>query len=326
MHHFLIIVPDMSILFEATGIADILSQANRVLESAGDEPAYSYELVSCDDNHIVRGRSGLTVLAENTLEELETDNQYDTLLVTSRGSGSAQQDRVADWLRQAAPNAKRIVSICGGAFLLAKAGLLDGRKGTTHWQRLDKLQQAYPKVDVQRGPIYVQDGHIWSSAGISAGFDLILAIIEQDCGTAIARQVAQNFVMYLRRPGGQMQFSEAILPSDEDGGLIADLERWIQEDLSRDLSVEALANKAAMSPRNFSRVFTREAGMPPARFVEEQRLAAARVMLEQSALNIDVIAQKTGFGNGLNLRRVFERRLQLAPTDYRARFGSLHLA
>ena len=326
MHHFLIIVPDRSVLFEAAGIVDILSQANADLTSSGKDPAYSYEIVSCDAHPVVRGRSGMTIFADQSLEDLAPDQPHDTLLITSRGLGSAQQDMVADWMRRAEPHAKRVVSICGGAFVLAKAGLLDGRKATTHWQRLDQLQQDFPKVKVQKGPIYVQDGKVWSSAGITAGFDLILGIIEQDCGTAIARQVAQGFVMYLRRPGGQLQFSEAIVPSTSGDGLVADLERWIHEDLTRDLSVEALADKAAMSPRNFSRVFTRDAGIPPARFVEEQRLAAARLMLEDSAQTIDVIAQKTGFGNGLNLRRVFERRLQLTPTEYRERFGSLRLA
>ncbi|WP_205563178.1 GlxA family transcriptional regulator [Cohaesibacter haloalkalitolerans] len=326
MHHFLIIVPDSSVLFEAAGIIDILSQAKAVLTSSDKEAVYSCEIASCDSHHIVRGRSGMAILADRCLADLSPESQYDTLLVTSRGLGSEQQDMVVDWLHQAAANAKRIISICGGAFLLAKAGLLDGRKATTHWQMLDKLQQEFPAVQVQRGPIYVQDGPVWTSAGVTAGFDLILAIIEQDCGTSIARQVAQKFVMYLRRPGGQLQFSEAITPSRKGNGLVSDLESWIVADLTRDLSVEALACRAAMSPRNFSRVFTREAGMSPARFVEEQRLALARLMLEQSAENLDVIAQKTGLGNGLNLRRVFERRLQLTPTEYRQRFGSVNLA
>lgn len=326
MRHFVIIVPDRSVLFEAAGIVDILSQANELYDTDDDKDAYSYEVVSCHSHHVVRGRSGLTMLADQRLKDLDPNRQYDTLLIASRGLDIDEREGVVDWLRRAASNAKRIVAICGGAFLLAEAGLLNGRKATTHWQMLDQLQEGFPEVNVQKGPIYLKDGSVWTSAGVTAGFDLVLAIIEQDYGTALARQVAQSFVMYLRRPGGQLQFSKAINTIVKEDSLVSNLQSWILEDMTKDLSVQALANRAAMSPRNFSRVFTREAGMSPARFVEEQRLAAARLMLEQGEENLEAIAHKTGFGNGLNLRRVFERRLQLTPSEYRSRFGTLRLA
>ncbi|WP_018608968.1 GlxA family transcriptional regulator [Uliginosibacterium gangwonense] len=214
----------------------------------------------------------------------------------------------------------------GRVALLAQAGLLDGRRATTHWRLLDTLQNDYPAIQVERGPIYVQDGAIWTSAGVTAGFDLTLALVEADMGFTLARDVAQDLVMYLRRPGGQSQFSRYLLNQARTPGPIRDLQTWILENLAQDLSVEALAERVAMSPRNFTRVFTRETGAPPAKFVEEVRLDAARQRLEQGDEGVEQIALITGFGNGLNLRRVFERTLQITPSEYRKRFAASEMA
>jgi transcriptional regulator GlxA family with amidase domain len=190
---------------------------------------------------------------------------------------------------------------------------------------LDTLQSRFPKVKVERGPIYVQDGMVWTSAGVSSGFDLTLALVEDDHGFTLARDVAQDLVMFLRRPGGQSQFSRYLLNQAKRPGPIRDLQSWILENLARDLSVEKLADRVAMSPRNFTRVFTRETDTPPAKFVEEARLDAARQRLEQGTEGLEQVAVATGFGNSLNLRRVFERNLQLTPMEYRERFCSLHV-
>jgi transcriptional regulator GlxA family with amidase domain len=326
MHTFLIIVPDGGMLFEPTGIADILMQANSL--SGKDSPVQPYQvtIATTQRHRVVHGRSGLNLLADFRLEELDPNLPRDTVMITGRGNNREEADAVVAWMREAAPNIGRIVSVCGGALLLAEAGLLDGRRATTHWRMLDEMHERFPEVIVEKGPIYIQDGDIWTSAGVSSGFDLTLALVEDDHGFTVAREVAQDLVMFLRRPGGQSQFSRFLLTQANTPGPIRDLQAWILENLSGDLSVEALAERVAMSPRNFTRVFTRETGTSPARYVEEVRLNAARQHLEQSSDRLEQIALATGFGNGLNLRRVFERNLQLTPSDYRERFSARNMA
>ncbi len=326
MQTFLIIVPDGGMLFEPTGIADILTQANRLRSKDSPNSPYEVTITTTQRHRVVHGRSGLNLLADYRLEELDPTLPRDTVMITGRGNNEEEGEAVVAWMRRAAPNIRRIVSVCGGALLLAKAGLLDGRRATTHWRLLDELQAGFPQVCVEKGPIYVQDGDIWTSAGVSSGFDLTLALVEDDHGFTVAREVAQDLVMFLRRPGGQSQFSRFLLTQASVPGPIRDLQAWILENLAGDLSVEALAARVAMSPRNFTRVFTRETGTSPARFVEEVRLDAARQHLEQSNDKLEQIAMATGFGNSLNLRRVFERNLQLTPSDYRERFSARDMA
>lgn len=320
MHNFLIIAPDGGMLFESVGIADILAQANRILVENGREAFYAVSIATTQPHRVVHGRSGLNLLADERLTDLDPRLPRDTIMLTGRAQSEEEREAVADWLRLAAPHAQRVVSVCAGALLLAQAGLLDGRRATTHWRMLDAMQAQYPQVNVERGPIYIQDGPVWTSAGVSSGFDLTLALVEADHGFAVARDVAQELVMFLRRPGGQAQFSRFLQTQSATPGPIRDLQTWIVDHLDEDLAIESLASRVAMSPRNFTRVFTRETGIPPARYVEEMRLAAARRQLEESALNIEQIALAAGFGNSLNLRRVFERRLQVTPGEYRERF------
>lgn len=326
MRTFLIIAPEGGMLLEATGIADILEQANRLRPPDASEPLYQVAIASTQAHRVVHGRSGVNLLADHRLADLDPAQPRDTIMITGRGAVDEESTAVADWIRRAAPSARRVVSVCGGTMILAEAGLLAGRRATTHWRLLDTLQSRFPGVDVQRGPIYVQDGAIWTSAGVTSGLDLTLALVEDDHGFALARDVAQDLVMYLRRPGGQSQFSRYLLNQAKKPGPIRDLQTWILENLDNDLSVERLADQVAMSPRNFTRVFTRETGTPPARYVEEARLDAARQRLEEGTEGVEQIALATGFGNSLNLRRVFERNLQLTPTEYRERFCSRELA
>lgn len=324
MHTFLIIVPEGGMLFESAGIADILMQANRLRPD--DAPLYQMAIVTTQAHRVVHGSSGLNLLADHRLADLDPEVERDTIIVTGKGATEKESAFVVDWLRRAAPKARRVASVCGGAMLLAEAGLLDGRRATTHWRLLETLQARFPKVKVENGPIYVQDGAVWTSGGVSSGFDLTLALVEDDYGFVQAREVAQDLVMFLRRPGGQAQFSRYPLNQAKTPGPIRDLQSWILENLAEDLSVEKLAERVAMSPRNFTRVFTRETGISPAKFVEEGRLYIARQRLEQSSQGIEQIATSSGFGNALNLRRVFERHLQLTPTEYRDRFHSRTLA
>ncbi|ORM57539.1 AraC family transcriptional regulator [Pantoea rodasii] len=325
MKNFLVIVPDGGMLFEAAGIADILMHANMHLPVGIDQPRYRVSIATTQSHQVIHGQSGLNLLADLKLAELDPRQAWDTIMITGRGDSVEEGTMVVDFIKLAAPQARRVVSICGGAMLLAEAGLLDGRRATSHWRLLDTLQSHYPLVQVEGGPLYVQDGPIWTSGGVSSGFDLTLALVEEDFGFSVARDIAQDMVMYLRRPGGQMQFSR--YPLQPTGtGPINQLQSWIRANLAEDLSVEKLAEQVAMSPRNFTRVFTRETGASPARFVAEARLAAAREMLEQSRDTLDRIAMETGFGSSINLRRSFERQLHLTPGEYRQRFQCRKLA
>jgi len=326
MQSVLIIVPAGGMLFEAAGIVDILMQANRLKSKDSHKQLYQVTIAATQPHRVVQGFSGMSLLADCRLSDLDPRQRRDTIIVTGRAQTEEEGTGVADWVRRAAPRVRRVVSVCGGAFLLAQSGLLDGRRATTHWRLLDMLQSRFPKVKVEKGPIYVQDGSIWTSAGVSAGFDLTLALVEDDHGFTLARDVAQDLVMFLRRPGGQSQFSRYLLNQAKNPSPIRDLQSWILEHLARDLSVEKLADRVAMSPRNFTRVFTRETGTTPAKYIEEARLDAARQRLEQGSEGIEQVAATTGFGNSLNLRRVFERNLQLTPTEYRHRFGARTLA
>ncbi|WP_182058248.1 GlxA family transcriptional regulator [Pantoea sp. ME81] len=325
MKHFLVIVPDGGMLFEAAGIADILMHANLHLPVGVDQPRYRVSIATTQPHQVIHGQSGLNLLADLKLAELDPRAAWDTIMITGRGDSVEEGNMVVDFIRLAAPQARRVVSICGGAMLLAEAGLLDGRRATSHWRLLETLQTRFPRVQVEGGPLYIQDGPIWTSGGVSSGFDLTLALVEEDFGFSVARDIAQDMVMYLRRPGGQMQFSRYQLQQTSTGP-IHDLQSWIRANLAKDLSVEKLAERVAMSPRNFTRVFTRETGASPARYVAEARLAAAREQLEQSRATLERIALDTGFGSSINLRRSFERQLHLTPGEYRQRFHCRKMA
>lgn len=326
MKTVLIIVPDGGMLFEAAGIADILMQANRLHQMPGDAPRYRITIATTQPHQVIHGQSGLNLLADHRLTDLDPFEPRDTIMITGRGTNPDEGDAVASWVRMAAPHTRRVTSICGGAMLLAQAGLLDGRRATTHWRLLEEMQATYPQIHVEGGPLYIQDGEVWTSGGVSSGFDLTLALVEVDYGFTLARDIAQDMVMYLRRPGGQLQFSRYKLDQAGRSGPVGDLQRWILAHLADDLSVDKLADRVAMSPRNFTRVFTREAGVSPARYVAEARLAAARDRLEQTTDTLERIAQLTGFGTSINLRRTFEKQLHLTPGDYRERFHCRKMA
>jgi transcriptional regulator GlxA family with amidase domain len=246
----------------------------------------------------------------------------DTLLVAG-GEGTrraALDDRVLRWVRSAAGRSRRVGSVCTGAFVLARAGLLDGRRATTHWRWCDTLARLHPEVAVEPDSIFVVDGNVHTSAGVTAGIDLALALVEDDLGPRVARDVAQQLVVFLRRPGGQSQFSSqlAALPAQREP--LRDLQAWIPARLDGDLSVAALAERVAMSPRNFARAFTAETGMTPAAYVESARVEQARMALESSDSPVELIARGCGFGTVETMRRAFHRRVGIGPAAYRDRF------
>jgi len=319
----LLLVPQEGLLFEAAGLADIFNQANRCRDAESSQPEYRVTLASTLRHRVIQGRSGLNLLADVCLTDLDPTQPWDTIVVTGRGRETEELSAVTDWLRLAAPRARRTVSVCAGAFHLAEAGLLNGRRATTHWQATAELARRYPEILVETDPIYVQDGAFWTSAGASSGFDLALALVEEDHGPTLARAVAQYLVLFLRRPGGQSQFSRFLEGQAASPGPIRDLQVWALEHLDEDLGIERLADKAAMSPRNFARVFVQQTGVTPAKFVEQIRVEAARQRLEQGRETIDGVASACGLGTALTLRRTFERHVGVTPSEYRARFGMI---
>ncbi len=264
--------------------------------------------------------AGFDILAARGIDDVS--DGIDTLLVAG-GFGYASMMRspkVVRWLNQMVPRVRRLGSICTGAFILAAAGQLDGRRATTHWRYCEELARTFPEITVEPDLLHVRDGQVYTSAGVTAGMDLALALLEEDCGRQVALTTAREMVVFLKRPGGQSQFSQHLEAQAADPVPLRDLQAWIIENLDKDLSVEALAERAAMSPRNFARVFVKETGSTPAKFVERARVEAARRALEDSAEPLQRIATRCGFGHGETMRRVFRRHLKVAPFDYRRRF------
>jgi len=228
---------------------------------------------------------------------------------------------LSDWIAVAADRARRTASVCSGTFLLAQAGLLNGRRAATHWAMCDLLQERFPAVEVDRDSLFVKQHAVWTSAGVTAGIDLALALVEGDCGHDVAMQVARELVVFLKRPGGQAQFSELLLAQEAGGDTFERLHLWIMDNLALDMPVEVLAGQANMSPRNFARVYKEKTGRTPAKGVESLRLEAARRMLETSLRSVEQVARLCGFGNEERMRTVFQRVLAVSPSDYRKRFA-----
>ena len=245
----------------------------------------------------------------------------DTLIVAG-GPGveaAAANPALLDWLRQRATQARRVASVCTGAFLLAAAGILDGRRATTHWKFSASLAQRFPAIRVEPDPIFLCDGSVWTSAGVTAGIDLALALVEEDLGRSVALAVARYLVVFLKRPGGQAQFSAALaLQAAEDK--FGALHDWVNDHLGDELSLSVLAEQAGMSERSFSRHYAEATGKTPARAIERLRVEAARHLLSESRVPVKRIAQRCGFGSEETMRRSFLRLLFVTPQDYRARF------
>jgi transcriptional regulator GlxA family with amidase domain len=316
----MVVYPDAQIV-DAAGPLEVFARTARWLIDQGRrrEPAYTVELLGARRGP-VRCSSGLELVVCRSF--LEVRSGIDTLLVAGGiGAPHALGDRaLMRWLRRIAPRVRRLGSVCTGAFLLAEAGLLDGRRATTHWRSCRELAERYPRVTVDPDPIFVRDGRVYTSAGVTAGMDLALALVEEDHGREVALGVARQLVMFLKRPGGQSQFSVPLMAQAADRRPLSELLTWIGEHPGADLSVTALARRAAMSARNFARVFTREVGMTPARFVERARVEAARRHLEESSVGVEVIATESGFNSAEIMRRAFLRTVRVNPVDYRHRF------
>jgi transcriptional regulator GlxA family with amidase domain len=304
-------------LLDVTGPAQVFASANDFVLESGGRPPYELKVVS---------QSGAQVTASAGLK-LSTQSlppggaAVDTLMVAGgQGVEAAAADPVIiDWVRLRAKRARRIASVCTGAFLLAGAGLLDGRRAATHWSYCAELARRFPKVRVESDPIFVRDGSVWSSAGVTAGIDLALALVEEDLGTMLALSVARYLVVFMKRPGGQAQFSTALSLQTADDEFGA-LHEWISKHLAEDLPLSVLANRARMSERSFSRHYAEATGVTPARAIERLRVEAARRLLSESGLPAKRISQRCGFGSEETMRRSFLRLLAVTPQDYRSRF------
>jgi transcriptional regulator GlxA family with amidase domain len=301
-------------ILDITGPSEAFALAERI-----SPRSYSIELVTSSGGELPTS-GGLRLLADRSLADCR--GPIHTLLVAG---GAGVRDALADesllrWLAGAAKRARRVASVCTGAFLLAEIGLLDGRRASTHWLAADALARRHPRVEVDPSPIFIGDGKVFTSAGITAGIDLALALIEDDLGHGVSLEVARMLVLFVRRPGGQAQFSVSLAGQAAERRSLRELQVWIGEHLDADLRVDELAQRVFMSPRNFARVFAEQVGVTPARYVESLRVERARSLLEDGETSIEEVARVCGFRSVEILRRSFARRLGVAPAAYRSRF------
>jgi len=305
---------------DVTGPIEVFAAATRYLRELRPDapPAYAIEILADQAGPVTMG-SGIALVANRSYRPVR--GGIDTLIICGGNARAAAADQtLRRWLQRMEPKVHRLASVCTGAFVLAAAGLLDGRRATTHWLSANALGRDYPEIAVEPDAIFVRDGHIYTSAGVTAGMDLALALVEEDFGRDVALMVARLLVLFLKRPGGQSQFSSQLAVQMLPSGPLKGLPEWIVEHLGEDLSVEHLAAQVAMSPRNFARVFLKETGATPAKFVERARIERARRELEDSSVPVETVAVVCGFGSVERMRRTFQRHLRVVPQEYRRRF------
>lgn len=303
-------------LLDVSGPLDVFAQANA---EAGHE-AYELCVVACEPGPI-RSSSGVRLLPDLVIGELE--RRFDTLLVAGAPGADRMQTNTTllGWIRSCAKKSRRYGSVCTGAFVLAAAGLLDGRRITTHWSASKCLSETYPKVSVEDDALYVRDGKLRTAAGVTAGLDLALALVEEDLGREIAKRVAAQLVMFFKRPGGQLQFSRKGATQPAGRSALQEVQRWVAANPALPLSVKALAAHTGQSPRHFARLFHAEVGITPAAWVEATRIEAARGLLEAGNDAPKQVAAKCGFTNADTLRRAFVKHVGVTPAEFRKRHG-----
>lgn len=322
-----ILYPDVMSL-DVVGPLQVFGSANAERQGHGLPPAYLLQLLAEAPGPVVTS-AGFALVADSAWDA-QDPSRLDTLLVAGGDGVTAQLGHTGlrEWLRSAEPQVRRVGSVCSGALLLAEAGLLDGLRATTHWCRTDQMRQHYPDVQVDEDCLHTYDaaspvyGHLFTSAGVTAGIDLALALVESDLGRPMALAVARRLVMFMRRPGGQAQFSAMLAPETQHAPRLAALLEWIPSQLGGDLSLDALAERACMPPRTLTRVFQRELGVSPARYVERVRVEAASTLLAQAQASISTVARLCGFEHPENLRRSFHKHRAVSPQAYAQRFGT----
>jgi len=316
-----IVVMSGNMLLNFAGPSDVFTNANACLTDAGLPEDYQVLIVAPTADRVLRSGTGVEIRCPYHVREIP--QTIDTLIIAGNDRSADNMGRLLDfhqWLNEIdTAKIRRIASICGGAFALAKAGLLDGKKATTHWERSENLKKEYPAVQVEGHKFFTRDGNIYTSAGVSSGLDLSLAMVEEDHGRDIAVRVARKLVFYLSRPGFQLQFGN-LLPAFETEHIAQKLRPWLNAHLHESLDVVRIAEHLNMSTRNLSRVFHKQTGMSPAKFIEKMRVEAARKLLEDTDQPLERIAEDCGLVNLVGMRRTFLRHLNVTPSDYRRTF------
>ncbi|NEJ84560.1 helix-turn-helix domain-containing protein [Rhizobium leguminosarum] len=309
-------------MLDVAGPMDVFSEANKLINGRS---GYELSVVGCNSEPVVASNGG-RLLPDLTIRE--PLDGFDTLIIA--GSPSVQDFEadlaLIEWVRSESAHVRRLASICTGAFLLGSAGLLNGRRATTHWNSTTRLRKMFPAIDVQPNTIFIKDGTVYTSAGVTASMDLALALVEEDFGRGVALRVAKELILFLQRPGGQSQFSVHLEAQVSELGPIRDVIQWIAENIADDLTVATLASRLGMSARNFARTFKRETGMTPGDYVDAVRVDTTRRMLEEGDVPLKRVAALCGFNDQSAFRRAFIRRINVTPVEYRSRFrrGAKH--
>jgi transcriptional regulator GlxA family with amidase domain len=308
---------------DVTGPLEVFAGAQQlILAGLSDGRGYEIQIISRDGAPL-RTSSGLTLVPDADVRGAR--DGLDTLIVAG-GTGceqAAKDSELIEWIARSAATSRRTAAVCTGAFLLARAGLLDGRRATTHWSAASELARRFPDVDVDAEPIFLRDGNIWTSAGVTAGMDLALALVEEDLDREAALTIARHLVLFLRRPGNQSQFSATLAAQQPVREPLREVQRLVMEDIAGEHSVETMARRAHMSTRHFARAFRAETGLTPGRYVERVRVEAARRRLEDTAEPVASVAMACGFGTAETMRRAFLKTLEVGPAEYRRRFQAL---
>lgn len=316
-----IVAMTRQMLLDFTGPADVFTNADRFLKETGTNQGYEVKVVAPTYDRKIMTAAGIEINCQYCAMDIKTP--IDTLIIAGNDyweSTDAAFEPFYEWLSgMNEQNTRRIGSVCAGTFALANAGLLNGRKVTTHWEVAEKLKAKYPLVEVHGNAFFIQDGHMYTSAGVSAGIDLSLALVEEDYGKEVAVRVARQLVFYLRRPGVQAQFGN-LLPVYDNNNIGQKLKIWLDERLQEPVDLSKIAAHFNMSVRNLTRVLQKHIGMPPAKFIEKLRVEKARVYLEDTDLSLERVAEKCGLGNLVTMRRIFLRQLAITPSEYRSAF------
>lgn len=324
-HIAFLAMPEVTLL-DIAGPLEVFTQANAFSEQTNN--VYKTHIISAGRSKSIKTASGLTIYCDENIHNIVYE--IDTLFIPGipnilHNSYKGYLDKnILRRIQDPALKIRRICSVCTGTFFLAEAGILNGKTATTHWELSAKLSDEYPQIKVDSTSIFVKDGNVYTSAGISSGLDLALALIEEDVGRHIAVEVAKQMVLYLRRPGNQSQFSTVLTHQNTDYTPIKDIQLWIHENLNENLTIETLAEKVSMSPRNFARVFAREAGITPAKYIEKLKIETACRYLTETRLSLKEICHECGLVSTDNMRRQFLKHLQISPADYRKNFRSAY--
>ena len=322
IRHIVVLVHPGSTLLNLSAPVDVFRKAAKYIDRIGKQIDFLYQvhIVSAHKNKKITLESGLPIICETSYHKITFP--IDTLIVAGAPRKNGYKKEVLHWLKEQSGTVRRICSLCAGAFILAEAGILKNKKAVTHWQLCDEMATSYPDIQVNMEAIFVKDGNIYTSAGTTAGFDLSLALIEEDLGKSYALQIARIMVLFLKRPGNQSQFSTLLESQQTDYQPVNQAIEWIYNHLNDNISVEKLADHVLMSPRNFARVFTRELKITPIKYVEKLRLETACRYLTETRLNINEIANLCGLKNAINMNRTFLKTFDTTPTQYRRNFSS----